>query len=313
MYREPTLAEAVALLVRELGASVIDSPNMLAHAIEYAEQGWPVFPLRGKIPAIRGGRGVLDATTEVATIADWWNGRYRDCNIGIRPPEHIFALDVDPQHGGHLTIDALEDEHGRLSETLTTWTGRGDGSRHLFYRRPAGKLTSTQLPGVDIKDHSGYLVAAPSVHPETGKRYRRVDAPIATPPPWLVELIRADAPAPPTPRSGRRLFTEHYGPSIADDYCRNTSWAEVLTPHGWTCTDADPNADGARWRHPNATAPHSATIRHDQLFVFSPNTAFDITEAGDPRGYTKFHALAVLAHNSNRKAAARALRTNERL
>ena len=48
---------------------------LLAYAIVYAVNGWAVFPLRGKIPAIpgaSGGHGVLDATTDPATICRWW-------------------------------------------------------------------------------------------------------------------------------------------------------------------------------------------------------------------------------------------------
>lgn len=289
----------------------VDADNIGSHAIKYGMRGWAVFPLRGKIPAIRGGRGVLDATTDTTTIAEWWGGRYAGCNIGIRPPENVFVLDIDPQHGGHITIDALEAEHGALPETLTTWTGRGDGSRHLYFRRPAGKLTSTRLPGVDIKDHRGYVVAAPSIHPDTGRAYIRADAPVTLPPPWLVELI-GPAPAPWLPRSPRRLFPIHTGPSIADEFSARASWSDILGPHGWRCLGGDPDADGTRWLHPNATSASSATVRHGCLFVYSPNTPFDITESNDPTGYTKFRAFAVLDHQGDMKAAARRLRATER-
>ena len=310
MYPDPDVVEDLegeALALSVLGATIIDATDIGAHGIEYGLRGWAVFPLRGKIPAIRGGRGVLDATTDIDTIAGWWGGPYAGCNIGIRPPSTVFVLDVDPQHDGHHTLDALEAEHGPLPETLTTWTGRGDGSRHLYFRRPAGKLTSTRLPGIDIKDQAGYLVAAPSIHPDTGKAYRRVDGPIAAPPAWLINLIRP-APPPAAPRSSARLFTAHTGPSIADDFSSQSSWADVLGPHGWQCLDADPDGDGARWRHPNATSPSSATVTKGCLFVYSPNTPFDITEAGSPHGYTRFRAYAVLDHLGDLKAAACALR-----
>ena len=69
----------------------------------------------------------------------------------------------------------------------------------------------------------------------------------------------------------------------------------------------DPEADGARWVHPNATAKWSATIKHGCLFVYSTNTPFRVTEAGNPIGYTKFRAHAVLNHDGDMSAAARAL------
>ena len=73
--------------------------DLREHAVEYGWHHWPVFPLRGKLPVIpnphpkgsreyqtcRGecglpGHGVLDATTDVETIAAMWE-RYRGANI----------------------------------------------------------------------------------------------------------------------------------------------------------------------------------------------------------------------------------------
>jgi hypothetical protein len=87
-----------------------------------------------------------------------------------------------------------------------------------------------------------------------------------------------------------------------------TSWTQVLGSHGWSCPDPDPDADGARWRHPGATNPKSATIRHGLLFVYSAATLFQPTEAGAPHGYSRFRAYAVLNHSGDLRAAARALR-----
>jgi hypothetical protein len=89
-----------------------------------------------------------------------------------------------------------------LGDTLTAWSGRNDGGRHLYYLRPAGPLTSTRLPkGIDLKVN-GYCIVPPSIHPATGLPYRwdeRDPAPL----PWrLRELLR---PLPPrTTYSGRR-------------------------------------------------------------------------------------------------------------
>ena len=42
------------------------------YALEYARAGWEIFPLRGKFPLIpkhKGGKGVLDATSDVDRVA----------------------------------------------------------------------------------------------------------------------------------------------------------------------------------------------------------------------------------------------------
>jgi Bifunctional DNA primase/polymerase, N-terminal len=190
-----------------------------------------------------------------------------------------------------------------------------DGGRHLYFRHPGGELTSKRLlrTGIDLRTSKNYTVLPPSIHPDTGLPYVMVEAPVAAPPRWLVELLRPEKKAhtitPPRPRSS--LHGQHRGPfsgSIADNYSRTASWSEILMPHGWSCLDHfDPDADGAKWVHPTATAKWSATIKNGCLFVYSTNTPFQPTEAGNPNGYTKFRAYAVLNHNGDMSAAAHAL------
>lgn len=292
--------------IRELGANVIGSTDIGTHAIEYAIRNWAVFPLRGKVPAIGGGRGVLDASTDIQQVAAWWGGPYRDSNIGARVPESVFVLDVDPRNGGADTIAELKRRNGPLPKTLATVSGRGDGGSHRFYRRPPGKLSSKRLgAGIDIKTSTGYVVMPPSIHPDTGRPYRRIELPVAEPPVWLVELLRPEHVEEQPRRRGQ--FSTFSGPSPADEFSSDTSWTDILRPHGWRCLDADPDGDGARWRHPNATSAWSATVRNGCLFVYSPNTPFAVTEASEPHGYTRFRAFAVLNCGGDLKAAYRAI------
>ena len=54
---------------------------MVDWALAYAEHGWAVFPLNGKIPCISknaGGPGVHGATTDPAKIKKF-------CSIGVYP------------------------------------------------------------------------------------------------------------------------------------------------------------------------------------------------------------------------------------
>lgn len=309
-----------------LGGSVVHAEDIGTHAIEYGVYNWPIIPLNGKLPAIphphpKGsrerqechgecglhGHGVHDATTDVTVLASWWGGHYAGCNIGGRVPDSMFVLDVDPRNGGLESLAELEAKHGSLPETLMTLSGRGDGGCHRFYRRPPGRLSSKLLgPGIDLKTASGYVVLAPSIHPDTGNRYTRVDHPVAAPPVWLIELLAPERRAA-APMEPGRLFWRFIGPSVADAFSADASWTDVLALHGWACLDFDPDADGARWRHPSATAAWSATIRNGCLFVYSTNTPFGMTEPGDPHGYTRFRAYAVLNHNGDLRAAAQAL------
>lgn len=316
------------------------TPNhiLLAAALEYGRCHWPIFPLcrrdergrqvswHGKEPAIpkphpkgspewrtcKGecglpGHGVRDATTDLDQITEWWSGRYRNANIGARVPASMFVLDIDPRHGGLDSLTLLQSFYEPLPDTLCTLSGRGDGGSHLFYRRPPGTLSARRLgPGIDLKTSTGYTVVAPSIHPDTGRRYSWIDHPVAAPPTWLVALLLPEpAPRISPQRPGGRRFQ---GPSIADAYCAGTTWLDVLGPHGWTCPSGDGDADGAIWLHPAHTSACSATIRNGCLFVWSTSTAFDVSEPGRPKGYTKFRAYALLNHGGDLTAAAQHLK-----
>lgn len=313
MVQHDTSASALvaeALAMRLLSASILDAPDIGTHAIEFALHNWAVFPLNGKTPAIRGGHGVLDATTDLATVIARWADRYAGCNIGVRVPEPMMVVDIDPRHGGLDSWAALTGEHGEIPHCLMTLSGRMDGGRHLFMRRPPGKLSTAKLgPGIDLKTSTGYVVVPPSIHPDTGKRYIRVDGPVISPPRWLVDLLVMKPPAPPanrrsTPRSsGRSLSSAR---SVAGEFNAATSWSDVLMPHGWACRSGNPDANGAVWLHPSHTSNCSATVHDDdRLYIYSTSTTFEVTEAGNPRGYSKFDAYALLNHGGDMKAAAR--------
>jgi hypothetical protein len=311
-------------------------------ALAYAAAGYEVFPLRGKLP--RGNcpaceprspryrphlaadctcelcHGLYAATTDPARIARWWT-TWPQANIGARVPTGLFVLDIDPRNGGLHRLAELEAEHGPLPPTRVSLSGRGDGGQHRWFVHPGDELSAIGLRdhqgataergrpiGLDVKTHAGYVLLPPSRHPATGKPYTWAE-PILDPAPvpaWLRRLL-APPPAPTTPR--RPLPRSHHqGESVAERFNAQVSWAQVLGPHGWSSPDPDPDHDGARWRHPGASNPKSATIRHGLLFVYSQATPFEPTEAGAPHGYTKFRAYAVLEHQGDQRAAARALR-----
>lgn len=286
---------------------------MLDAALEYARYHWSVFPLRGKAPAIPNppGHGMLDATIDTDQIRQWWHC-YPGANIGVRVPETMVVIDLDPRNGGLESLAALGAQYGTLPDTLTTLSGRGDGGWHKFYRRPPGKLSAARLgPGIDIKTSTGYVVAAPSIHPDTGNPYIRVDLPVATLPLWLVRLLRPAAPV--LRRSSFRRTPPRLNgsASIADAYCAAVGWADVLEPHGWFRSPDDyhdGDEDGSVWLHPKHTSKCSATVRNGCLFVWSTSTVFTVSEPGNPEGYTKFRSYALLNHAGDLSAAARSLR-----
>jgi len=76
---------------------------------------------------------------------------------------------------------------------------------HAWYRA-AGPFRAKLCDGVDLKSHTGYLVAPPSLHP-TGRCYGwGNNLPIAPAPAWLAAMMSAPPPRPLLPRVSGSLF-----------------------------------------------------------------------------------------------------------
>lgn len=189
---------------------------MVEWAFWLASLGNRVIPLTGKVPAIpktcnkknckgacgKWGHGCHDGTTDPETISAMW-AHYPNSNIGIALDEGEAVLDIDVRHDGMDSWIDLEHSYGELGPTVTCLTGSGGGSQHKKVRIPPGMKCKAELaPGIDIKTYGGYVVAPPSIHPDTGKPYVWESdygpddlEPIAAPE-WLLALMRADRPTP---------------------------------------------------------------------------------------------------------------------
>ena len=146
----------------------------LPAALAYADRlGLAVLPCAGKVPTIRGGRGVFDATTDPATIRRWWE-EYPFANIGIATGARsgIVIVDVDGD-AGRATLAQLEACYGPLPETPRQITGSG-GLHLVFAYDPVRSIGNRVrcMAGIDTRSDGGYFIASPSRHPETGTRYR---------------------------------------------------------------------------------------------------------------------------------------------
>ncbi|WP_455977692.1 bifunctional DNA primase/polymerase [Methylorubrum populi] len=114
--------------------------------------------------------GVKNATSCIPTIMHWLE-MYPRANIGLATGQ-IIVLDIDPRHGGDVSIEHLESVHGQLPHTCRVLTG--GGGEHIYFRtnsdvkinNSAGKLGA----GLDIRGMNGYVVAPPSLH-QSGRNY----------------------------------------------------------------------------------------------------------------------------------------------
>jgi putative DNA primase/helicase len=101
----------------------------------------------------------------------------------------VFVLDVDPRHGGDVSLREMEQKHGPLPETYQVGTP-GTGTHNYFKYFAQGEDTIPNsagkiAPGIDIRGDGGYVVAPGSTI--DGKAYREVNPDIqpADAPAWL--------------------------------------------------------------------------------------------------------------------------------
>lgn len=296
--------------------NALDGADAHAHALHYHTLGWKVVPIeRGyKYPRGIDAWQTLDPTPD--DLHRWFNGR--DLNIGIICGERsgIFALDVDPRHGGDDTLAALERLHGKLPDTVEAITG--GGGRHLIFRYPP--LTGATLansagqlgPGLDIRAQGGQIVAAPSVHPETGARYeweassRPGEVPIADPPRWLLDLLTEKATELPAGQIGDRQWQTEFAIDHYNSVHSNADVAAMLEAHGWHSRRTDRN--GVTYLTRPGKDDRSVGISIGKI---APGVAYCFTssvpELTDGRGYSPFALHAALAHNDDWAAADAAL------
>lgn len=192
--------------------------NTSEAAIKYATIGFAVFPLHGlradatcdcghncdqagKHPLVKGWQRTIPSVR--AAQSTWPAGTRRGIGLLCGPQSGVFAIDVDPRHGGERSLAKLEHAHGQ--QLPDTWRARtGSDGRHLLYRWPdddgpevrnsAGRLGA----GLDVRGAGGYIVLPPTIH-KSGHQYTWLtppwDSPLADAPPWLLEQVRKAARA----------------------------------------------------------------------------------------------------------------------
>lgn len=193
-------------------------PDMLAEALEYLRQGYPVFPVcsplmgahdhydrakkrdapcppdkRGKNPMVRW-KDCQDELPEEWEVRSWWT-KWPNANIGFATGSlsGVLVLDAD---GTDARKECLK--RGGLDETRAVWTGKVGGAHfHLAYPGEEVRNFARRMPGTDLRGEGGYALLPPSLHTR-GARYRWVEgtqgvSPAPTPE-WLLEVIRSKAP-----------------------------------------------------------------------------------------------------------------------
>lgn len=235
---------------------------LLSAALDAAERGWPVFPLRpgAKAPALHGedrcprtgecAQGHVKweqrATTDPVRIRQCWTaGAF---NVGLATgPAGLVVVDLDKPKDkgksdapcGAATFEALCERAGQPVPTTRTVRTASGGS-HLYFTALADARLSNSAgrlgPLIDTRAHGGYVVAPGST--VNGSTYTVTDgSPVAPLPDWLHTAL---TPAP-VARTPFRAPTARNEPAYALAALRNETANVASAQEGsrnWTLTRA---------------------------------------------------------------------------
>ena len=153
-------------------------PVYAAVAQEYLAAGFAPIPLppRQKVPPESGWTG-YGGNYPTAGKVEEWCAEHPDGNVALRLPYDVVGIDVDHHDDKHGldTLRELEERLGGLPATVMS-TSRDNGAGIRLYRVP--NRTHLRAMGSDIDTltwYHRYVVAAPSIHPDTGATYRWID------------------------------------------------------------------------------------------------------------------------------------------
>lgn len=147
------------------------SERVAYSAIAYFFEGMSVIPLTGKQCRMKWAR--FQDTVAIPETINKWHRAGALQNVGIvcgQVSRNLVVMDLD----GQAAIDAYEERFPHLLNTFTVLTGSGKG-KHLYYRvsslPPTTRLVYPNHQAIELRANGCYVVAPPSIHPDTLKPY----------------------------------------------------------------------------------------------------------------------------------------------
>jgi hypothetical protein len=149
-----------------------EAPNVYIAARLYAAMGLSVLPCTGKKPALSNWTHLQHRIALPVTI-DLWQKTGLLSNVGIicgDVSDGLVVVDLD----GQAAIDAFRITFPDLLDTYSVRSGSGEGL-HLYYVSrvvpPTTRVTGLDMGNIELRANGAYVIAPPSVHPESKKPY----------------------------------------------------------------------------------------------------------------------------------------------
>lgn len=161
-------------------ADAAHSPTVYAAALAYAELGISVLPCAGKKPAVTYWQPFQRRAASAGIIRNWHESGLLH-NVGIICGEvsrGLVVIDLD----GQKAVEYFALRWPSLLNTYSVTSGSGNGM-HLYYYAgivpPTTRVTGLEVGNIELRSNGAYVVAPPSIHPDSGKSYTvALDVPI---------------------------------------------------------------------------------------------------------------------------------------
>lgn len=148
---------------------ISNETSLRTAAVIYLTQGFSVIPLTGKKAQIPW--RVYQCQRARTSDLNWWVARHHLNNLGIvcgAISGNLVVLDLDGEWG----INTVSDLFPNLLDTFTVTTGTGMHKYFYVDDLPtSARHARGAHSGVELRSNGAYVVAPPSIHPETHKPY----------------------------------------------------------------------------------------------------------------------------------------------
>jgi KaiC/GvpD/RAD55 family RecA-like ATPase len=175
---------------------MIDKSNgRVKVALDYLTRGWSVIPVGDDKKPLIAWKPYQERRATKEECFEWWT-TWPGANIGLVTGKisGISVLDFDCQ-------ESIENFEERLPDSFLCPVARTPrGGRHYYFQYASDfKTCAGILPGVDIRNDGGYVVAAPSLVPTGAYEWICEGELLGMPENIRAELLAATAPVTPLP------------------------------------------------------------------------------------------------------------------
>lgn len=153
-------------------ADAAHSPTVYDAARAYAKLGISVLPCNGKKPAVTYWQPFQRRAATEGIIRNWHESGLLH-NVGIICGEvsrGLVVIDLD----GQKAVEYFSLRWPSLLNTYSVTSGSGKGM-HLYYYAavvpPTTRVTGLEVGNIELRSNGSYVVAPPSIHPDSGKPY----------------------------------------------------------------------------------------------------------------------------------------------